>query len=192
MVRASTRLLVLVATILLVVACGGSSDTSSSSSPSSGESRATLPSLEKHVASVDACTLITQDEASSAVGAPMTNLAATGGVQIPGACIYGASGSSNAVFVFAQVYPDATTADAVQPDQVAVALAGRLGVSNSHTVNGIGDRAFEYSATGTAGGGIAIFVFRYNVVMMIAVDPTTDSGKVEDLARTAVGRLVTS
>ncbi len=192
MVRISTRLLTLVATVLLVMACGGSSDTSSSSSSSPNGGRPTLPSLEKNVASVDACTLVTQDEASAAVGAPMINLGTTGGVQIPGACIYGASGSSNAVFVFAQVYPDATTADAVQPDTVAAALAGRLGVTNAHTVNGIGDKAFEYGATGTAGGGIAIFVFRYNVVMMIAVDPTSDSGKVEQLARNAVSRLVTS
>jgi hypothetical protein len=192
MVRISTRLLTLVATVLLVMACGGSSDTSSSSSSSPNGGRPTLPSLEKNVASVDACTLVTQDEASAAVGAPMTNLGSTGGVQIPGACIYGASGSSDAVFVFAQVYPDTTTADAVQPDTVAAALAGRLGVTNAHTVNGIGDKAFEYGATGTAGGGIAIFVFRYNVVMMIAVDPTSDSGKVEQLARNAVSRLVTS
>ncbi len=142
------------------------------------------------MASVDACTLITANEASAAVGSPVTNLGATGGVQIPGACIYGASGSSSVVFVYAQVYPDATTANAVQPDQVAAALAGQLGVANAHSVTGIGDKALEYSASGTAGGGLAIFVFKYNVVMLIAVDPTTNSSTVEQLARTAVSRLV--
>jgi hypothetical protein len=111
---------------------------------------------------------------------------------MPGLCVYGASGSSSSVFVFAQVYPDATTADNVQPDQLAAVLAGQLGVTNAHSVQGIGDKAFEYSASGSAGGGMAIFVFRYNVVMMLAVDPTSNPSTIEQLARTAVGRLVAS
>ncbi len=184
MIRNSTRLLSLLAAVLLATACGSSGDTSSGSTPS--------PKGALHVTAVDACTLVTANEASAAVGSPMTNLGATGGAQVPGACIYGASGSSSTVFVYAQVYPDATTANAVQPNQVAAALAGALGVSNAHQVNGIGDKAFEYTASGTAGGGLAIFVFRYNVVMMIAADPTSDSGTIEQLARTAVSRLVAS
>jgi hypothetical protein len=185
MIPTWTRTPILLAAILLAAACGSSSATSSGSTPTPAVSRA------PHVASVDACKLVTADEASAAVGSPLTNLAATGGgVQIPGACIYGASGSSSAVFVYAQVYPDATAADAVQPDQVAAILAGQLGVTNAHSVSGIGDKAFEYSAAGSAGGGMAIFVFRYNVVMMIAVDPTSSSSTIEQLARTAVGRLV--
>ena len=35
-------------------------------------------------------------------------------------------------------------------------------------MSGIGDKAFEYTASGSAGGGIAIFVFKYNVVMQVA------------------------
>jgi hypothetical protein len=184
MIRTSTRGLGFLAAVLLAAACGSPTGSSSVTTPT--------PTLNKalHVASVDACTLVTASEASAAVGSPLTDLGATGGVQIPGACIYGASGSSSVVFVYAQVYPDATTANAVQPDQVAAALAGQLGVTNAHSVTGVGDKAFEYTASGTAGGGIAIFVFRYNVVMMIAVDPTTNSSTVEQLARTAVSRLV--
>ena len=68
----------------------------------------------------------------------------------------------------------------------AVALASSV---TAHYVD-IGDKAFEYTASGSAGGGIAIFVFRYNVVMMIAVDPTSTPSTIEQLARTAVGRLV--
>ena len=56
-------------------------------------------------------------------------------------------------------------------------------------VQGIGDKAFEYTATSSSGGGIAIFVFKANVVLMIALSPTTDSAKVEALARAAVGRF---
>ncbi len=180
-----TRTPVLLAAILLAAACGSPGGTSSSGS--------TPTPTNQKVASVDACTLVTASEASAAVGTPVINLMAEGGgVQIPGACIYGASGSSSSVFVYAQVYPDTTTADAVQPDQIAAILAGQLGVTNAHSVNGIGDKAFEYSATGSAGGGIAIFVFKANVVMMIAVDPTTSSSAIEQLARTALGRLVFS
>lgn len=188
MLPASVCKFSLLAAVLLAAACGSSSQTSSGSTPTP-----TPPSNKAlHVATVDACTLVTADEASAAVGSPLTNLAATSPVQIPGACIYGASGSSSTVVVYAQVYPDATAANAVQPDQVAAALAGQVGVTNAHSVNGIGDKAFEYTATGTAGGGVAIFVFKYNVVMMLLVDPTTNSATVEQLARTAVGRLVAS
>ena len=91
--------------------------------------------------------------------------------------------------MFAQVYPDASTADAVSPDQIAAALSGQYGVSNAKAVNGIGDKAFEYTATSSAGGGMAIFVFKANVVLMIIVSPSTDSAKVEALARTAVSRF---
>jgi hypothetical protein len=184
MIRASTRVLGLLTAVLLAAACGSSNNASTGSTPTPTLNRAL------HVASVDACTLVTANEASAAVGSPLTNLAATGGVQIPGACIYGASGSSSTVFVYAQVYPDTAAAGAVQPDQVAAAVTGQLGVSNAHSVNGIGDKAVEYSASGSAGGGIAIFVFRYNVVMLIAIDPTSNSNTIEQLARTAVSRLV--
>jgi hypothetical protein len=189
MIPKSIRTPVVLAALLLAAACG--SPTTSTSSTSSPTPTATAPaSGTQQVATVDACTLVTANEASGAVGSPMTNLGAIGGVQVPGLCIYGASGSPKTVFVFAQVYPDATAANAVQPDQVAAALAGQLGVSNAHSVSGIGDKAFEYTATGSAGGGIAIFVFKYNVVLMVAVDPTSTPATVEQLARTAVSRLV--
>lgn len=81
MIRASTRELGLLTAVLLAASCGSSTNTSTGSTPT--------PTLNKalHVASVDACTLVTADEASAAVGSPLSNLAATGGVQIPGACI---------------------------------------------------------------------------------------------------------
>ena len=147
--------------------------------------------------------LVTADDATAAAGSPMANLAASGGVQIPGACIYGPPisstpnssppASTTTVFILAQVYPDAATADAVQPDQIAAALAGQIGVANAHQVSNIGDKAFEYTATSSGGGsGTAIFVFKYNVVILIAVEPTTNSNAVEQLARTAVSKLVVS
>jgi hypothetical protein len=196
MVARWTRVPVVLAALLLAAACGptcGSSTSSSSGSTPATSIKAT-PVVERpqHVATVDPCTLVTADEASAAAGSTLTNLAATGGVQIPGACIYGASDSSTAVLVFAQAYPDASAASAVQPDQMAAAFGAQFGVSNAKTVTGIGDKAFEYTATGAAGGGIAIFVFKYNVIMWIIVDPASDPSVIERLARTAVGRLVVS
>jgi hypothetical protein len=95
------------------------------------------------------------------------------------------------VFVIAQAYPDATSADAVSPEQLAAGLNGAYGIANAKAVSGIGDKAVEYTVSSAASGssGTVIFVFKANVVMMIAVTPTTDTTAVEQLARTAVGRL---
>src|SRR5207245_7945025 len=103
--------------------------------------------------------------------------------------VYGSSYGSTSVFVLAQVYPDTTTADSISPEQMAAVMNGQMGVTNAKSVQGIGDKAFEYTATSSSGGGIAIFVFKANVVLMIALSPTTDSAKVEALARAAVGRF---
>ena len=170
------------AALLLVSACGGPS-TGSSSSPSPSPSPV-------HYASIDPCSLITADQASAAVGSPVTNLSTQVGVTIPGVCFYGdTSGKNVGVYIYAQTYPDATTADQVQPSQLATALGGQLSGASVHTVTGIGDKAVEYSATSAQGGGEAIFVFQGNAVIMIIIGPTTDTSKVEQLARTAVGNL---
>lgn len=119
------------------------------------------------------------------------NLAGATGVAIPGACFYGqTTGGSAGVFVYAQVYPDASAAGSVDANTLAAALGGRVtGVTNAKVLTGIGDKAVEYSASGAGGNGVAILVFKANVVMMIVVDPAPDPTKAEDLARTAVSRL---
>ncbi len=61
--------------------------------------------------------------------------------------------------------------------------------ATSKVVTGIGDKAFEYTASTQQGGGIAIFVFKANVVIMIVMSPSQDSNAIELVARTAVGRL---
>jgi hypothetical protein len=185
MIPTSIRVTAVLAALLAATACGSSTQTSTGSTPT--PTPTATASTTQHVTSADACTLVTADEASAAVGEAVTSLA---GVQIPNACIYGSSGSSSTVLVFAQVYPDATAANAVQPDQLAAIFASQLAFANAHAVNGVGDKAFEYTLTGSGGGGIALLVFKYNVVLIIAVDPTSDSNAIEGLARTAVGRLV--
>ncbi|TME19845.1 MAG: DUF3558 domain-containing protein [Chloroflexi bacterium] len=175
----------LVTVCLLVAACGGSANSTSNSSAGATPS----PTKGAHVNSVDACSLVTAAEASAAAGSTVTNLSAGAGAQTPGICVYGSSDGSTSVFVLAQVYPDTTTADSISPEQMAAVMNGQMGVTNAKSVQGIGDKAFEYTATSSSGGGIAIFVFKANVVLMIALSPTTDSAKVEALARAAVGRF---
>src|SRR5215831_20796650 len=190
MAVAAARWLGLCAVVLIAAACGGSSEgTSSSSSPSPSPS----PS-ESHVASVDACMLVTASDASTAVGSAVVNLATVGGVAIPGTCFYGQpNGGSAGVFIYAQVYPNASATSAVDANTLAAALGGRIsGVTNAKVLTGVGDKAAEYTANGAGGSGLAILVYKANVVMMIVVDPAPSPSKAEDLARTAVSRLVFS
>jgi hypothetical protein len=106
---------------------------------------------------------------------------------VSGACFYSSS-DGKTVLVFASTYPDASTADAVNPDQIAAAINSGYGVANAHAVNGIGEKAIEYTLTGAATGYV-IFVFKSNVVVMIAVSPSATSDPVEKLATIAVGNI---
>ena len=179
--------LALVATISLAScgSCGASnsSSTGSSGSPSPSPSKAALIT-----GTLDACKLVSATDASTATGITMTSL---GAGSATGVCIYsGQTDSTSAsVFVYAQAYPDATSADSISPDQMAAAFQGQFGITNAKSVTGIGDKAFEYTSTSPGGSGVVIFVFKANVVMFIVLSPTTDSTKVEALARIAVGNL---
>jgi hypothetical protein len=110
-------------------------------------------------------------------------------VSIPGACFYGSADGATSVLVFAQVYPDASSAAAVSPETMAAALNGAYGIANAKVVTGIGDKAVEYTSTSSAGNGAVIFVFKSNVVMFIALTPASGTTALEQLAKTAVGRL---
>ncbi len=132
---------------------------------------------------------MTADNASTATGVTVTNLGA--GAPGTGACIYASADGTTTVFVIAEAYPDASSANAVSPEQLAAALNGAYGIANAKTVSGIGDKAVEYTTKSAASGttGAVIFVFKSNVVIVISISPLTDTKKLEDLARTAVGNL---
>ena len=95
------------------------------------------------------------------------------------------------MIIFAQVYADSSTAQGISADQIAGALTGaNNGLSNAKAVTGIGDKAIEYNITSSGSTGMVIFVFKSNVLMMIAILPAPSSSTViEQLATTAVGRL---
>ena len=177
----ATRLITLLAVSMLMVACGSSSAASTTSNSSE----------DKHITSVSACSLVTAAEASSVAGSTLTDLTSSLPQQVPGFCFYGAQDSSGGVVVYAQIYSDRATADQITAAQFSAALQAQLGngATNAKEVSGIGDRAFEFNSTGSAGDGIAIIVFKYNVIFMIVVDPNSNPGAIESLARTAVGRI---
>ena len=180
--KRATRLITLLAFSMLMVACGSSSAASTTSNNSSED---------KHITSVSACSLVTAAEASTVAGSTLTDLTSSLPQQVPGFCFYGAQDSSSGVIVYAQIYADRATADQVTAAEFSAALQAQLGkgTTNAKEVKGIGDRAFEFNATGNAGDGIAIIVFKYNVIFMIAVDPSANPGAIESLAKTAVGRI---
>ena len=175
----------LVAAAFAAAGCGSSSNSASSSSKSSP-----TPTQAARISTVDACKLVTADEASAAVGTTVQNMAGAGGAQIGGLCIYGSADGQASVFVFGEVFADSTTAQSTSPDQIVAAMNSAYGVANAKVVNGIGDKAIEYTTTGMgSNSGMAIFVFKSNVLLMIAMAPSTDSAKIETMARAAVGRL---
>ena len=172
---------------LLVGACG-----SSNSSSNSGASSPTpSPSKETKIATVDACKLVTETDATAIAGTAVTNMAASGGASIPGPCIYASSDPNKpaSVFVYGQVFADASSAASASAQQIAAALNAGLSVSNAKPVGGIGDKAIEYTAAGGQGNGLVIVVFKANVVFFIYVMPSPDPKALETLAATATTRL---
>jgi hypothetical protein len=107
---------------------------------------------------------------------------------VPGACSYATSDLKTFVLVFAQAFPDAATANAVSPEQLAASLSAYLRIANPKPVNGIGDKAVEYDLTSSGGAGNLIIVFKANVIFTIAISPS-DPSTVERLATTAAGKL---
>ncbi len=169
--------------IFVTTACGASSG-ASSSSPTPSPSPSPV-----HYAAADPCKLVTEADASTALGTAVTNVSA-GGVAIPGECIYGATGTNVGMIVFTQIYPDQTTADAVQPDQMVGALGAQVsGVSNAQVVTDIGDKAVIYSAKTGDSNGIGIFVFKANVLIVIIMGPSQDENAIKTVARKAVDNL---
>ena len=170
----------------VVTGCGGPGS-SSTQSPNESPRPTPSPAL---ITAVQACSLVTADDASRSTGKALTN-PSTGASAVPGACFYVSDDSKTSVIVFAQVYADSNAAQAVSAEQVAAALTGAgSGLTNARPVTGIGDKAVEYTVSSSGSTGTVIFVFKANVLLLIAVTPSPPSATVvEQLATTAVGRL---
>src|SRR6266849_6847688 len=177
----ATEMALVVSAGLVIYGCGSSN--SLSAEASSSPSPTPTPSAA-HIASVDACSLVSVDEASTLTKTTVTALSSAGGL-----CIYGSSDGKASILIFANAYPDATAANQVSPEQVAAQLNGSYAVANAKPLSGVGYKAVEYSLTGPQGAGTVIFGFKANVVFMIVVIPPPDSTAFETLVGTAAGRI---
>lgn len=181
--QSSGVLALMVSAGLLLGGCGSPNSSSAQGSPSPSPS----PSKATTIAAVDACSLVSADEASSVAKTTVTSQVVNSGI-----CIYGKSDGTASVLILAQAYPDATAAAAVSPEQLAASMNGAYGISNAKPLSGVGDKAVEYTSSSPQGAGIVIFAFKANVVVMLAVVPVadpSDSTSIEKLAATAVGRI---
>lgn len=185
----------LVAAAFAAAGCGGSNNSANSSTQ---PSPTPTPTKEAKFSDVKACDLVTSDDAAAAVGGKVQNVSGSGGVAGASVCIYAGTDSPSSVFVLGEAFPDSSAAQSTSPDQIAAAMGGAFGLSNAKVVTDIGDKAIEYNYTANTSStstptptnsGIAILVVKSNVVFLIAMSPSTDSGKIESLARMAVSRL---
>ncbi|HEY1421076.1 MAG TPA: hypothetical protein VGG90_10250 [Candidatus Dormibacteraeota bacterium] len=178
----------IIAAALAAASCGASSTAGGGSNPTAS---ASAPQAAL-ISSVDACKLVTQAEASAAVGVQVSNVAGQNGgaSQVAGTCYYASADFTASVLVYGMVLPDTQAAKSITAAQMAAAIAGSSTFGLSKPVSGIGDSAIEYTTTGNANNsGMAIFVLKSNVALLIAISPVSNSTAIESLARTAVSRL---
>ena len=184
-----TALAVTASTIL--VACGGSGSGSTASTEST-PTPSSAKQASKNLTLPDLCTLVTSDDAAKLWSVDKSQIVNVGGGSGAGVCIYGNNASSqDGLLVIGQSYPDAASAQAVDPTQLSSIYSRFYGISSAKSVSGIGDKAFEYTTTSTSTGstGAAIFVFKANILLMIILSPANDASGVESLATTAISRL---
>ena len=175
--------LVSTAVAVLAAGCGESGGTSSTSSPTPSPSPSPTPTPAVHIAAVDACALVSAAAAATAFGGTFQS---SGG---SGICTYSGSNGTTMV-IFGEVLPDSSTADAVQPQQLAASFNGAYTISNSKALPGTGDKAIEYTASSNGQTGTVIFIFKANVVLMMIVQPApTDTTSFESLAKAAADGL---
>ena len=106
-------------------------------------------------------------------------------------CSYASSDGKTMLLVFGEVLPDASAAQQVQPNQLAQSFNTGYGITNTKTLNGVGDKAVEATLNGGSGQtGTIIFIFKSNVVMMLILEPApADTSGFEKLAADAANNL---
>ena len=180
---AALRYLAVALAAAALSACGGSSNNtagSGSTSPSASSSSSSGP----HIATIDACSVVTADLAQQDLGVAFQG---SGAATV---CTYASANGSESLLVFGEVLPDASAAAQVQPDQLAHQFNGAYGITNAKTLSGIGDKAVEYSLNSGGQSGTIIFIFKSNIVLMLILEPTPgDTSGFEKLAKAAADNL---
>jgi hypothetical protein len=105
-------------------------------------------------------------------------------------CTYSSADGTKTLLVFGEILSDASAAAQVQPEQLAQQFNSAYGVTNAKTLNGIGDKAVEYSLTSGGQSGTIIFILKSNVALMLILEPApSDRSGLEKLAKTAADNL---
>jgi hypothetical protein len=105
-------------------------------------------------------------------------------------CTYASADGTQTLLVFGEVLPDASAAAQVQPQQLAQQFNGAYGITNSKPLNGVGDKAVEYSLSSGGQTGTIIFIFKSNVVLMLILEPApSDTSGFEKLAKAAADNV---
>jgi hypothetical protein len=178
-VRSATiaRLVLGLAAVAALAGCGGSPATSSASPSPSSKSAV-------HISNVDACSLVTTDQAVAAFGGTFQS---SGG---SGICTYASTDGTTSMLLFANVLQDENAANSVKPEQLASSYNGAYGISNAKTLSGAGYKAVEYTLTSGGEAGTMVFIFKANVVLMMVVQPAPkDTTKLEVLVKIAADGL---
>ena len=176
---------------VLLAACGGTADTTSSGSASqAGGSTQTgsastsgVPGIPGGVPGVvDACSLVSADQAGAVTGVTMTKLAAA---STGPTCVYTGADQKPAVLI--DVTPGGGAGGTAAID---AALQGQIHDSNGQAtpVSGVGDTAALIQSSD--GAGIAFT--KGQTLAIVAVTNATspvDTGKLTDLAKQLAGQL---
>lgn len=105
-------------------------------------------------------------------------------------CTYASTDGTKQLLVFGEVLPDASSAQQVQPNQLASGFNTSYGLTNAKQLDGVGDKAVEATLNASGQTGTIIFIFKSNVVMMLILEPApADTSGFEKLAKDAANNL---
>jgi hypothetical protein len=171
----------LMVSTLMLAACGGSTPTAGATSAvtsqaaTSAAAAATSPAAAAGAAP-DACSLITSQEASVALGVDAGTPSAAGGT---GTCDYGTANGS--IHIIASLYPDSSTAQSLYAASRTAAKGGQPGVQD---VSGIGDMAFV-----TPGGFMEFSKGSTVVIIQVGSSANPSTSTMTTLGQAAAGRV---
>jgi len=172
----------LMVSTLMLAACGGSTPTAGATSAvtsqaaTSAGAAATSPAAAAGAAP-DACSLITSQEASVALGVDAGTPSAAGGT---GTCDYGTANGSS-IHIIVSLYPDSSTAQSLFAASRTAAKGGQPGVQD---VSGIGDMAFV-----TPGGFMEFSKGSTVVIIQVGSSANPSTSAMTTLGQAAAGRV---
>jgi hypothetical protein len=154
----------------------GAAATSAGAAATSAGAAATSPAAAAGAAP-DACSLITSQEASVALGVDAGTPSAAGGT---GTCDYGTANGSS-IHIIVSLYPDSSTAQSLYAASRTAAKGGQPGVQD---VSGIGDMAFV-----TPGGFMEFSKGSTVVIIQVGSSANPSTSAMTTLGQAAAGRV---